>query len=233
MMTFEFRNFMKLNVPYKEHVKVLRSNWYQRRIIVKRNRESDRKSRINSAIFRFRYLLGLQRYRQEMIDLRMVTNVLHRIFPSVSVLGDKYPDYVFHLDVLGPMKSLIRLVIYRDCRDVVNSTLKKARTNWRDKQFVKNVDTADKAAKLWVRAIELMEHYSDTLYSIRYEDLIQQPQLELEALGKWLDVDASGFPAHIIKDTSIGKYKSGLTHDELKTVMEIAGPTMERLGYEI
>lgn len=63
------------------------------------------------------------------------------------------------------------------------------------------------------------------------KDLIQQPERELEALGNWLGVDPSGFPKELILDDSIGKYKSGLTDEELTDVMKIAGPTMARLRY--
>ena len=34
-----------------------------------------------------------------------------------------------------------------------------------------------------------------------------------------------------ISSRSIGKYRRGLTPVEIDTVMKIAGPTMERLGY--
>jgi len=44
-------------------------------------------------------------------------------------------------------------------------------------------------------------------------------------------VDPAGFPTKMVQNTSIGKYKRELTDDEMATVMEIAGPTMERLRY--
>jgi len=78
-----------------------------------------------------------------------------------------------------------------------------------------------------------MERHSDSLYAIRYEDLIRQPERELEAMGKWLGVDLSGFPIHIVRNTSIGGYKKELSKEDLAIIHEIAGPALERLGYDI
>jgi hypothetical protein len=157
--------------------------------------------------------------------------VLKNIFGGARIVGDKYPGYIFQLDKLAVTEGLSCLIIYRDCRDVTSSSLKEARTTWRDQRFAKRFDTAGKAARQWVDAIESMERHIDQLHVIRYEDLVTAPIQELELLGKWLSVDPGGFPAHIIRDASVGKYKSGLSDNELAAVMEIAGPTMARLGY--
>jgi hypothetical protein len=163
--------------------------------------------------------------------VRAIETVLQSIFPQTRVVGDKYPEYVFWLDEFAQIDSLYSLIIYRDCRDVTNSTLKKAKTTWRDKSWVKKINTAEKIAKRWVRAIEMMERHKDKLHIIRYEDLMREPKRELKALGRWLGVDPAGFPEKMVRNTSIGKYKSGLSDEELATVINIAGPTMERLGY--
>ncbi|HWP93464.1 MAG TPA: hypothetical protein VNN20_14825 [Thermodesulfobacteriota bacterium] len=46
-----------------------------------------------------------------------------------------------------------------------------------------------------------------------------------------MGVDPAGFSTKMVQNTSIGRYKRELTDEELATVMEIAGPTMKRLGY--
>jgi hypothetical protein len=93
------------------------------------------------------------------------------------------------------------------------------------------MDTAEKIAAQWVRAVEIMERCSDRIKMIRYEDLVQQPKRELQTLSDWLGVDPSGFPNGLIRNASIGNYKSGLTNEELTNVMKIAGTTLARLGY--
>ena len=66
---------------------------------------------------------------------------------------------------------------------------------------------------------------------MHYEDLIKEKERELKVLGEWLGVNPAGFDAGVIRDTSIGKYKTGLSDEDLTTVMDIAGPTMAKMGY--
>jgi hypothetical protein len=96
---------------------------------------------------------------------------------------------------------------------------------------VEKINTAEKIALSWVRSIELMERHKDKVHIIRYEDLVLEPGPVLKALGDWLGVDPAGFPKGLAHPASFGKYKTGLTGEELETVMELAGPTMARLGY--
>lgn len=122
--------------------------------------------------------------------------------------------------------------MYNDCRDVASSTLKRFRAVERNnKEWIENLSMAETIAKRWVQAIELMESHAEKLHIIRYENLIKQPDQELEALGGWLGVNPSGFSKEVIQNTGIGKYKEGLSKEELATIMNIAGPTMARLGY--
>jgi len=96
-----------------------------------------------------------------------------------------------------------------------------------EKKFI----TATKAALSWIEAIENMEKNVHQIYSIRYEDLISNPKTVLNDLGHWLDVGPTGFRHKMIRTTSVGKYKQGLSTQELKDINAIAGPAMERLGY--
>lgn len=120
---------------------------------------------------------------------------------------------------------------YRDPRDVASSTLKMARTIWKSQLWVGILDTAEKIAHRWVKAIETMERHQKKIYIIQYEKMVQNPNPVFQELGEWLGVDPKGFPIETIQDKSIGKYKKGLTKDEIDTVLRITGPTMERLGY--
>ncbi|MBA3562614.1 MAG: sulfotransferase [Gammaproteobacteria bacterium] len=179
-----------------------------------------------------RYLFAMYKHRQNLIGIPEIEDTLNSIFPGARIVGDKLPDYVFSLDELTEPAQLACLIIYRDCRDVTRSSLERFRTAERNSEYWReNLSTAEKIAKRWVRAIELMERYSEKLHVIRYENFVRNTGQELEALAKWLEVDPAGFPKEMIRDTSVGKYKGGLSNEEIGTVMKIAGPAMARLGY--
>ncbi len=232
-MTFEFGNFLALDRPYKAYRRRILKRWWRTRgkPLLTSSSAHPWANAAESHAFVLRYLFQIHRYRWECIDASTIEASLRTIFPKARVVGDKYPGYVFLLDRLATADGLSRLIIYRDCRDVARSALEQARTNWRGKPFAKKFDTAAKVARRWVRAIELTDRHADRLRTIRYEDLVQQPEREMWALGEWLGVDPAGFPLHIVRDTSIGKHKDELSAEALKTIMEIAGPAMARLGY--
>jgi hypothetical protein len=140
-----------------------------------------------------RYLLEMRKHRKGRIGLGDVESALRSVFPGVRIVGDKTPAYASSLDRFSTESGLTRIIIYRDCRDVASSVLKRVRTSWKGRPWVEGVDTAEKIATRWL--------------------------------------DPAGFPEGLTHPTSIGKYKTGLTKDELETVMEVAGPTMDRLGY--
>jgi hypothetical protein len=109
--------------------------------------------------------------------------------------------------------------------------LRKLRGRWRDLPMAQKLDTPGKVAQAWVLAIQAMEKHRQKVYSIRYEDLVREPRRTLNALAHWLDVDPAGFRDSLVRDTSVGKYRTGLTASELAEVNEIAGPTLARLNY--
>jgi hypothetical protein len=180
-----------------------------------------------------RHLLRLARRRPGRVTLSALVDAAGGGAPQARIVGDKLPLYAFMLDSLIHQTELLRMVIYRDCRDVTSSFLRKVRTDWKSQAWSRNADTAQKIARRWVRAIENMEHHADRLWIVRYEDLVREPRLCMPGLAAWLDVDPSGFDARMVFDSSVGKYKQGLTAQEHDIVLEIAGPTMERLGYSL
>jgi hypothetical protein len=174
----------------------------------------------------------MSKHFREPIDVQIIEAALKRFFPESSILGDKWPHYMFLMDKFVNADNLLQcLVIYRDCRDVTSSFLKQARTVWRQQDWVNDLNTAEKIARHWVEGIRLMERHAAQLHIVRYEDLIDNPKAVFASIGDWLGVDPAGFPTHEIKRSSLGKYKGGLTNEELATVMDIAGPTMAQLGY--
>ena len=136
------------------------------------------------------------------------------------------------LDQLAAAPNLRCVVIHRDCRDVVSSTLHKVRPKWHARSFSRVMDTAPKVAHRWVRCIQTMERNGDRVHIIRYEDLVRRPHDVLPGLGAWLGGDPAGLAADLPRETSIGKYRTGLTDEELAQVLDIAGPTMARIGYQ-
>ena len=179
------------------------------------------------------HLLRLARNGRGPVTLSDLVAEAQRRDSRTRVVGDKLPQYIFIMDQLVDLPGLLRLVIYRDCRDVTSSYLLMARTKWSDRPWIRGTDTAEKIAHNWVQAIEIMERYADHLFIVRYEDLVTDPSSELRRLAQWLDVDLSGFETNRISAASVGKYKTGLTDQELDDVLRVAGPTMERLKYPL
>jgi sulfotransferase family protein len=209
---------------------------WQMRHLLERLGAVRRNSRFSSShtnlIFVTRYLLAAYKFRRGRIDSGVVEAVLRSMYPRAQIVGDKWPGYMRCLTKLAAVDGLRLVVIYRDCRDVVGSTLKEVRTTWRGRPFVKDMDSAEKIAWRWVWAIESMERHQQRLHVIRYENLVQDPLSELERLGQWLSIDFRLFPFSIIRATSIGSHATTLSGDEVATVMDIASPTMRRLGYD-
>lgn len=229
-ITDEFNNISELGKTFRKHsYRMFRKMW--------KKSIGNRQRRLiwhwSNFTFVVRYMFEMYKYQNGVVDLAAIDMTLRSIFPEARIVGDKTPWYIFPLNNFVAIEGLSCLVIYRDCRDVTSSTLKKVRTQW-SKKPMQHVDTAEKIAKRWVRCIEIMERHKDKIHTIRYEDLVKEPRQELEVLSEWIGVDSSGFSDCIIRSirsNSIGRYKTELTKEELKTVMEIAGPTIARLGY--
>lgn len=159
-----------------------------------------------------------------------VANAYRAVYPDARIVGDKSPSYVARLDELLD-HGLSCIVIYRDCRDVVTSTREALRTIWKGMPHVQYLDTTEKIAQRWVQAIEIMERHRDQVCILRYEDLVEQPEQELNTVAQWLGVDPSGLPADLLHGSSVGRHRTDLPQSELATVLEVAGPTLARLGY--
>ena len=232
-LTLEFANFQGLQRSFRHNLRLILKRW---RIVSLRNgflapSWLKRANFIRNNGLIPLYLLGLLRSPQGLVELPAIERALGFPFPRASLVGDKYPDYVFQLDRLLVSKDLQCIIIYRDARDVTSSALVQARTNWKNKQYVKHFDTSAKVAARWVRAIEAMEQHRGRVLAVRYENLVREPQRELDAIASVLDLNPAGFPTDLFREDRVGKHQHGLTPEELETVMEIAGPTMERLGY--
>jgi hypothetical protein len=226
-ITGEFGYFLEVGAPRGRYVRRLLKRWggiairgWRWNVMIPSNR------------FVLQYLHRIVGAGADGVTVEVIEQALHDLLPGVQVVGDKYPEYIWSLDDLATKEGLSALVIYRDCRDVTSSTLIKARTDWRHMPlFVRKLDTAEKVARRWVRAIDLMEAHRDKIFMVRYEELVTNAREQTARISEWLGIDPEGFKVKHISDSSIGRYQSGLTQAEIDTVMKIAGPTMARLGY--
>lgn len=152
---------------------------------------------------------------------------------AIRIVGDKFPQYMFRMHQFVELQELLRLVIYRDCRDVTSSFLRKLRADWKNQRWTRPMDTAEKIARKWVEGVEIMERYAERLFVVRYESLVSDADTELRRIAEWLDVDPSGFDAGMVFGSSVGNYRRGLTARELDDVLRVSGSTLERLGYRV
>lgn len=236
-MTLEFANYEMVGETHRAYLRWAYEWWWEKRDIwFRREYKEERYRFLRHLGFTSTYIARLYRPWKHRVTVDMIDATLFSMFPDAKVVGDKYPDYIFHIDRLIHHEPLKFMVMYRDARDVASSTLRKARTDWVNiHPFVDTIDTAEKVAHRWNHAIELQEKHQDNpkLLIVRYEDMILQPKETMQGVGEWLGVDPSLFPIDSIHDTSIGKFKDGLTTDELAIIEEITRPTMLRLGYDI
>ena len=231
-MTTEFNCFHRLDVSFPAHARSIRKSWFRRPIIVPRDGGHGRGfARMASGVFLFRYLVGLLVHSAGPIGFQAVLETLHRLAPWAKFVGDKKPNYIRRLDVLLRLPGLACIVIYRDCRDVASSVLAKIRGPWAGRPIAGRLSSAAQIAYFWIDAIETMERHAGQLKIIRYEMLATDPQPVLFDLGNSLGIDGRSFEPGRIRSTSIGNYRRGLTKAELGEVLDIAGPTMQRLGY--
>jgi len=230
-ITFEFANFLAVGQPRERYVAAIRRQLKRRRGRSILTDERGWRARLHSRRVVRAYLRQLAEQRTATVQLPMIEAALRHVAPGCTIVGDKYPGYVFRLDRLAGLPGLKILVIYRDGRDVTSSMLTKVRGEWRDLPWSATVDTAAKIANRWVRAMETMERHRAHVYPVRYESLVESPRETLDAIGAWLQVDPAGFEASSIHTASLAKGKKGLTSRELHAVEAIAGPLLEKYGY--
>jgi len=223
-MTREFSNLI-LPQPFMKHVFEIRKNFLRKNPIIYAP-VTFRRMKLLSILFLFRYLFWLFIYSRGYITTDAMQKTLHRLYPEEKIVGDKKPAYVWQLSNFSQPNTYY-VLIYRDGRDVVQSALNRT---WgkSDTRF----SNAKKTAKKWMSAIEIMEKHHDHLHIIRYEDLVANPQEVLTSLAEYLNVTPDGFKPEMVKGSSVGKYKDMLTQEQLAVINKIAGPTLDRLGYD-
>jgi hypothetical protein len=231
-VTLEFANFTSVGSSFTNYSRSIFKHWWRHRkrsfLVNKAEKKWD--LLLQNHVFVAQYLFKINQIRSSKnINLEDIEATLKAIFPKSCIVGDKMPSYVFNLDKLAKVEKLKRIIIYRNCLDVTSSTL-QIQTAWLNNSLIRDTNSVESIAKQWVKAIELMEKHAEKLHIIRYENLIENREQELDLLGKFLEIDSQGFP-RIGTNKSIDKYQSNLSEQDIETVMKIAGSTMERLGY--
>lgn len=231
-ITYEFGSYIGIKESILMYLAYLRRNVASRRVIepIQSNRFIER---VRNIAFLLRFLSKMVlKSMGRPIQAASVSGVLHDLFPSAKVIGDKHPIYREHLAKLTDGEDVCCVMLYRDCRDVVRSSIEMSNGAWRGRPAAEKLGTVEKAAHSWIEAIETMESYGTRVFPLRYERLVQDPTSVLAEFSEWLGVDSSGFNRAIIRQTSLGKYKEGLSNDDISLIEEIAGPTLRRLGYD-
>lgn len=233
-LTEEFYNFLKLDVSYTEHIRIVRDRLKKDRcnVLIDKEKFFIKHQGLANRMFLARYWMGLQRFRDKRITPEVIRSVLHRIFPQAVVVGDVGPNY--YVRRLVNIRTALPVVMYRDCRDVAASIAWKFRKMLSQPnvpEWLQKRDSAEKVARLWTRRMEKMEQYTEKIYFMRYEDMVTNPQKTLAALAERLGVDPHQFPYHKIHTNGVGMYKQHLSSKDVADIVAVAGPTMERLGY--
>lgn len=229
--TFEFGAFRHLGSPWPEYRDGLRIAWRRKhRPLLGVGEGTPGARRRRSRWFLARYLLALRGRRDGAIDLPVVREALARAL-GTTVVGDKLPAYVFALDELSAIAELRCVVIVRDCRAVVSSTLERVRTGWKGREWTDRFDSTRKAAANWVGAVESTERNAGRLHVLRFEDLLADRDAAIEGLGRFLDVDPAGFDASLLRPPGREKFRDTLDDEDLRAIRSVAGEAMRRWGY--
>lgn len=125
--------------------------------------------------------------REEMLKLMepMVGDL-----PTGHLFLEKTPNHALWMSEIVEMLPKARFInILRDGRDVVSSLLAASRT-WA--YWAPN--NAFRASRIWVRSVEAAEKAMkkmspEQFYEVRYEQLLNSPQLVLQNVCRFLDID--------------------------------------------
>jgi len=226
-LTDDFGTFSKIDVSYRHHVKGLKLKW-------RSNKDPNYYPLSWMSTVRYLAMILLRSLGNGKVGALEVEIVLKEIFPHASVVGDTFGQYALNLDRVLNAPSLNRVVVYRDCRDVAAHIRRRWNGVWRAQAgpwITHNVGTHDKVARHWLKYIRMMEKHSDSIYKIRYEDLVTDPKTVLTQFAQWLGVDPCQFNNGFIHADDVGDYKRVLSEHEVNDILAIAGSDMERLGY--
>lgn len=154
---------------------------------------------------------------------------------------ERTPEHATCLDLIGDVYPDARVVhIVRDGRDVARSL---AAQQW-------GPGSLRAAAEEWVIHVSAarsagahLAHY----HEVRYEEMLADPRSHVEELFGFLDLEAcEPVVAEAVREAAVpfnvdphapvvrtGKWRTAFTADELAEVLEVAGPMLAELGYDV
>ena len=164
-------------------------------------------------------------------------------------------------DLLMRLLPRSRMVfLLRDGRDVVDSELDAVSAGgWALRGLPGQAPVADRDTYLrgraltWLRRTEIVQRAYDARdpalrMLIRYEDLLEDRDGQLERLASWLDLDEQALlaagrelaiervadrgPGRFVRAGSPGLWRENLSADEQALLAEILGPKLRELGYD-
>ncbi|MBK5966116.1 hypothetical protein CCR95_19030 [Thiocystis minor] len=163
---------------------------------------------------------------------------------NVRYWGDKHPHHNACLPFLERLyPNSLYVYIVRDPRDTICSIIKM------------NDCGMDEAFKIWSKIANDYEKFCEStdhsrIYTLRYEDIVQDYMDKLEAIMDWLDleiddnfreliINKQGFDFHNPNDTSqfnfnersVARWKQNLTPQENSHVLNSASEYMEKYHY--
>ena len=221
-----------------------------------------RVARILRQIWQYRFVKEWQEEPPQAADLlrndRTPAAFLHALYTAYARQhgalrwGDKTPIYTSYINLLHRIFPQAKFVhIIRDGRDVALSTLDK----WGAKEF--HVDIYY-AARIWMRRIRQAQEAGARLgaqlyYEMRYEQLVQQPEQELQKLCAFLDeeympqmarqdimarqqIKAGSFHDPIRRPpntTRVARWRREMSAVDLRLFQHVAGNMLTALGYEL
>ncbi|WP_298898163.1 sulfotransferase [uncultured Psychroserpens sp.] len=173
------------------------------------------------------------------------------------VLGDKNNYYIEHLNLLDSIYPDAKyLIIVRDCRDVVCSYLNVNALATDSKYKPKFPETIKEMSLDWLhknkKILSFLESVHTSNYAlIRYEDLINKPELELQKCTEILDLQFEDQmldyyknkmePSELldwkkktneeIDKSNTQKYLEQLSAFEIDEIMSVSGDLMRKFGY--
>ena len=159
---------------------------------------------------------------------------------GAAIVGDKTPEYVTQVPLISTLLPEARFVhIVRDPRDYALSI----RNAWR-KSALRAVQRWKSQIRKYRQDVELS---SVRQLTVRYEDLIKDPQAVLSGVCDLLDVRFQASmtsldePSEDLGDarelrtvlaSNMQKWIDGLSNEELRRIESIAGDLMCQLGYQ-
>jgi len=170
-----------------------------------------------------------------------------QMFPDAKIWGDQSPINTFSLPYLNrlfPEAKYIHLL--RDGRDVVSSMVKQMGDRYIYEAIIR-WKTSIKRTRQFQKVIDANQYLE-----VRYEDLVQEPEQNLEEISLFLGIEYTPrmldywkLPSTIehkvyshhknlgkpVFSSSIGKWKDLLTLEQQDLVMKKLSDNLDRLGY--